>query len=84
METIKVMESKISNLQKCMDMQPEAPAVKTSPEGNHVETSPEGNLVQSSPGKQRAAEKTAAPSPMRTHSGQIIREPAKLSNYIRI
>ena len=54
--------------------QPQTPAVPTSPEKDHV---------QSSPRKHHAGEKSATPSPTRTRSGRIIREPAKLSDYVR-
>ena len=54
--------------------QPQTPAVPTSPEKDHV---------QSSSRKHHAGVKSATPSPTRTRSGRIIREPAKLSDYVR-
>ena len=55
--------------------QSQAPAVQASPEQEHVQTSPRTHPT---------GEKGATTSPRRTHSGRIIREPAKLSDYVRI
>ena len=55
--------------------QSQAPAVQASPEQEHVQTSPRTHPT---------GEKGATTSPRRTRSGRIIREPAKLSDYVRI
>ena len=54
--------------------QSQAPAVQASPEKEHVQTSPRTHPT---------GEKGATTSPRRTRSGRIIREPAKLSDYVR-
>ena len=55
--------------------QTQAPAVQISSGKDHL---------QASPKKHHTVETHATPSPRRTRCGQIIREPAKLSDYVRI
>jgi len=56
-------------------LQPQFPAVQTRSEGNHVPSSARKHHAEGTGG-------TAAPK--RTRSGRIIREPAKLRDYVRV
>ena len=76
-------DAKIGSDQK-PDLKPQPPVVQTSPRKDHVQPSPGKDHVQSSPRKHHAGEQSTTPSPRHTRSGRVIREPAKLSDYIRI
>ena len=76
-------DAKIGSDQK-PDLKPQPPVVQTSPGKDHVQPSPGKDHVQSSPRKHHAGEQSTTPSPRHTRSGRVIREPAKLSDYIRI